>query len=302
MSKKIIFLDGGMGQELQKRSGRPAHPLWSLKVMEENPKLVQAVHEAFIRSGSRILTLNTYPATPARLARDGDASRIKSIQNQAFQLANTARESSGCPHGPVQLAGCLPPLVGSYDSTAVPSPEDCREQYQTIAALQPYVDCFLCETLSTIQEGEVAAEVALATSKPVFVSFTVMDDGSAKLRSGESLEAMVDALGDLPLQGLLLNCSTPEAIRQSLPALQESGIPFGAYANGFESVQALKPGGTVDVLTAREDLTPEAYSQAALEWVSLGATILGGCCEVGPAHISQLHQDLLKSGYEVQGV
>jgi len=75
---EITLLDGGLGQELQKRSRRPAHPLWSLQVMREQPQLVQAVHEDFIRAGARVVTLNTYAATPARLARDGERERMRS--------------------------------------------------------------------------------------------------------------------------------------------------------------------------------------------------------------------------------
>ena len=32
----ISILDGGLGQEIQKRSRQAAHPLWSVKVMLEN--------------------------------------------------------------------------------------------------------------------------------------------------------------------------------------------------------------------------------------------------------------------------
>jgi len=299
---EITLLDGGLGQELQKRSRRPAHPLWSLQVMREQPQLVQAVHEDFIRAGARVLTLNTYAATPARLARDGERDWFRPLQEQAFALAAAAREASGQPHGPVQVVGCLPPLVGSYRADAVPSTDECHAQYRAIVEAQPEVDAYLCETLSTIREGRAAAEVALATGKPVLLSFTVKDDGSNQLRSGESLEAMVDAVRDLPLRGLLLNCSFPEAIQRGLTELAPSGLPFGGYANGFESVEPLQPGGTVDALSAREDLGPEAYAAIAAAWLDQGATLLGGCCEVGPAHIERLHQELSRRRASIGGI
>ena len=49
-----------------------------------------------------------------------------------------------------------------------------------------------------------------------------------------------------------------------------------------------KIGATVDMLEARTDLTPEAYANFAQIWIDNGATLVGGCCEVGPAHISEL--------------
>ena len=59
----------------------------------------------------------------------------------------------------------------------------------------------------------------------------------------------------------------------------------------------LEPGGTADVLEAREDLDPAAYADHALCWAASGSTILGGCCEIGPAHIAELARRLVAEGY-----
>lgn len=289
----ITLLDGGLGQELYRRSKRPAHPLWSLQVMRETPALVKAVHKDFIEAGAEVLTLNTYTATPPRLARDGDASWFMPLQEQAYALADAAREESGCPWGPVRLAGCLPPLIGSYSPGSAPAEAECRRHYAAIVEAQPKVDLFICETLPSIEEGIWAAEVALDSKKPVLLSFTVSDSsGEPTLRSGEPVSDAVEAVQALPLEGLLLNCSTPEAIEPALSLLGEAGIPYGAYANGFTSVEPLKPGGTVDVLSAREDLSPEAYATIVERWVEQGASLVGGCCEVGPEHIRVLRERL----------
>jgi len=72
--------------------------------------------------------------------------------------------------------------------------------------------------------------------------------------------------------------------------LAKLGVPFGGYGNGFQSIEALVPGGTVDCLTQREDLSPQAYARYAADWVDAGASIVGGCCEIGPEHIKELSQ------------
>jgi S-methylmethionine-dependent homocysteine/selenocysteine methylase len=151
--KHVTLLDGGLGQEIYRRSRLPAHPLWSIKVMMEEPGLVQAVHEDFIRAGARVITLNTYAATPSRLNRDGQAEWLESLQSKAFAVADAARTASGTPHGPVQIAACLPPLLASYSPETTLPYDDCVQEYQAIVDLQPDVDCFLCETLATIREG-----------------------------------------------------------------------------------------------------------------------------------------------------
>ena len=64
-------------------------------------------------------------------------------------------------------------------------------------------------------------------------------------------------------------------------------------ANGFKTVSPLQPGGTVKDLEYRPEMNAEAYTAHALEWLQLGATIIGGCCEITQSHIRHLQQALL---------
>ncbi len=295
---QVILKDGGTGQELIKRSSMPPHPLWSAKVMMEESEVVQGVHEDFIRAGARVITLNTYSATPERLEREGVPELFKPLQNTAIELVQSARDAVG--ESGVRIAGCLPPLHGSYRPDLALSHDDLLPAYQEIAAAQAYAcDMFLCETLSSVAEVTAAAQAGIETGLPTWVAMTLADDGSATLRSGEPLVAALDALSGMDHAGVLLNCSKPEVITANLGALLARDKPVGAYANGFTRIDALEIGGTVSELKARKDLTPEAYADFALGWVKLGATFTGGCCEVGPAHISALAQKLGAEGYQV---
>ena len=74
--------------------------------------------------------------------------------------------------------------------------------------------------------------------------------------------------------------------------MPEPDLPHGGYANGFTKADVLQIGGTVSGLTTRTDLDPEAYANHAMAWIEAGATIVGGCCEVGPAHIAALAKRL----------
>lgn len=294
--QNVVLLDGGLGQEIYKRAAKTAHPLWSAHIMMENPGLVKAVHQDFIRAGAQIITLNSYTCTPTRLTRDADLSWFETLQQQAVDIATAARDELGMP---VQIAGCLPPLIGSY-AVEKRSKADLKAEYQQIVAQQEAgVDLFLIETISNITEATAATEAALETGKPVLLSFTISDREPAKLRSGESLEDALEAVSGYALSGLLLNCSLPETISASLSAIAAYGLPFGGYANGFTSVEALKPGGTVDVLAAREDLNAAAFASVTSGWVGEGATLVGGCCEVGPAYIAALYNHLVQKGYYV---
>ena len=284
---KVMLLDGGMGQELRHRSSQPPSPLWSSQVMLDEPELVVAAHRDFIKAGAQIITVNTYAATPERLARDGASEWFEKLHAAALDAAHQARDDSGCPD--VKIAGCLPPLVASYHSDVAPDDAACFDSYQRIVEAQAKrVDLFLAETLSLTHEAVAAAGAAKSTGLPFWVSFTVSDADGAQLRSGERL---VDAAHEAMASGadaVLVNCSAPEAITTSMHALADLAVPFGGYGNGFQLVEALMPGGTVDLLNRREDLSPEAYARYAAAWLQAGASIVGGCCEIGPDHIKEL--------------
>ncbi|WP_287024081.1 homocysteine S-methyltransferase family protein, partial [Cobetia sp.] len=92
---EVVLLDGGMGQELVRRSGREPTPLWSSQVMLDQPELVRDLHLDFIRAGARVITLNTYTATPQRLGLAGVGESIAAIHAAAGKAARDAIALSG---------------------------------------------------------------------------------------------------------------------------------------------------------------------------------------------------------------
>ncbi|KAG1702954.1 hypothetical protein GQR58_004435 [Nymphon striatum] len=152
--------------------------------MMDEPEIVQAVHEDYINAGAQVLTLNSYSATPERLARD--ASEELKLKQQHLRQKKVA-----------SLSWC---------------------------------------------------------------ALSLDDNDGMKLRSGESVEAGIEAAKKAGADAILFNCSLPEVISVAMPTLSKCGLPFGAYANGFTKADDLELGGTVDVLTARTDLGPKEYA------------------------------------------
>lgn len=296
--KKIVLLDGGMGQELVHRGVAHTSPMWGAQVMIDTPELVQQLHIDYLQAGAKVITLNTYSVTPERLANVGAEDQFPALQQTAFELASRARDASGV--GSVSIAACLPPLFGSYQPDKAPVYEIVLETYQRIVEQQAgAVDVFLCETMSSIKEAKASATAATESGKPVWVALSVDDDCSGCLRSGETIADAYEALKPLPVEAILLNCSMPEAIDAAWPHLQMTGATMGAYANGFTSVEELPMGGGVEMLKARKDLGPQEYSRFAMEWVDSGADLIGGCCEISPAHIKDLAAQLAGAGYQI---
>ncbi len=294
---QIGFLDGGTGQEIYKRAGKPDARLWSVEVLLKQPELVTQVHADFIAAGCRTLTLNTYTATPTRLEGAGIADR----QNQIFAKAKQAMSEAIALAGPdVECAGCLPPLHGSYLADPPRSFESMLPEFQRLCELQSDQDLLLIETMSNSTEARAACAAATETGLLYTLGLRVESDG--KLRSGESLERVIEACLPYNPDGIWLNCSAPEDINEALLRLQPFNLPFGAYANGFISVEALAAGNSVALLGERSDVTPEVYAQLAKHWVSEGAQLIGGCCEVTAEHMRVTAEQLNLAGHQLAKV
>ena len=294
---RITLLDGGMGQELVARSGDEPTPLWATRVMIDHPGMVRQIHEDYFAAGATVATTNTYAIHHDRLERVGLDHLFHALHLRALAEAHEARGAR-----PVRIAGSIGPLKASYrpdlaDPVAVSAPK-----YAEIAALLgPHVDMILCETMASLVMAEAVAKGAQASGKPVWLSVSVDDHDGALLRSGEPVAGLAAVLARYPVAAVLANCSVPEAMAAALGALRGLGLPFGAYANGFTHISGnfLKDAPTVRELTHRHDLTPEKYADFAMAWVDMGATIVGGCCEVGPAHITLLAARLKAAGHQI---
>ncbi len=277
-----------MGQELFLRSGKTATPLFSAQAMIDDPEMVVELHCDFIRAGADLISLNAYAATPERLKRDADISLFEPLQKAAIKAALRARDKT---QKSVLIAGCLPPLVASYHADLVPPKDQAISSYERIVEQQEAaVDLFIAETLSSVAEARYVCEVVAKTRKPIWVSFTVNDSDGTVLRSGETLKAGVDEAVAANAAAILVNCSTPEAIGQSMAVLSKLNIPFGGMANGYVSASDLKAGGGVDALATRGDFGQDEYADHALGWADKGATLIGGCCGVGPSHIAEIRR------------
>lgn len=293
----ITLLDGSIGQELVKRSGDRATPLWSTRVMMDHPDLVGEVHADYFRRGATIATTNTYAVHRARLERVGLEDQIGKLTETALAQAERARKGTNG-----RIAGSLGPLLASYRPDLQPDPDDAAEKFAELAGLMAdHVDLFLIETVSSLQEAEGALRGLADGGRPVWLALTVDDSDGTRLRSGEPLSDIAPLVDRFAPEAVLINCSRPEVIPAALKVIADLGRPVGAYANGFTGISDafLKDAPTVDALEQRRDLGPETYAEHAMRWVQQGATIIGGCCEVGPDHIEALAHHLRAAGHRI---
>ncbi|GGX41187.1 homocysteine S-methyltransferase [Tateyamaria omphalii] len=293
---EITLLDGGMGQELVHRAGDKPTPLWSTQIMLDHPGLVTQVHADFFAAGATIATTNSYAIHHDRLTDTPVEGAFSALHQSALYEARTARRE----HGSGRIAGAIGPLRASYRPDLHPASDVAVPLFAEVAELlAPACDLLICETVASLAHARDILAASVPMGLPVWLALTVDDRDGSKLRSGEPVADAVPVAEEGSASALLINCSAPEAIPAALAALTTSSLPYGAYANGFEQITSdfLENKPTVDSLSARRDFTPVLYADHAMSWIDAGATIVGGCCEVGPAHIAEIARRLKAAGH-----
>ncbi len=289
----ITVLDGSMGGELARRGGGASTGLWSAQALLDAPEMVVDLHKDYIAAGARIITTNSYSTVPSYLAKKNLSDRYAELTQLAGELARRAVLESG---ESVRIAGSLPPMSESYRPDLVPSEEESIPVYRTmVEALRDNVDLFLCETMSSGAEAvHAASQAALhGLGKPVMVAWSLNEQPGKGLRSGDSVAEAFTMLQEFEIAGYLFNCTHAEAILEALKALRElTDKPIGGYPNRMNVVD---PNWTLDnelQTGMREDMDVDSFIEMAQHFEDAGASIIGGCCGIGPDYISALADNL----------
>jgi S-methylmethionine-dependent homocysteine/selenocysteine methylase len=276
-----VILDGGMGRELQRLGAPFRQPEWSALALMEGPEFV---------SGAKVISTNSYAVVPFHIGEALFQERGVELAGLAGQLARDVADKRG-----LTVAGSLPPVLGSYRPDLFEVKAARAILSVLIEGLSPFVDVWLAETLSTLGEAELVGEMLFGDNRPLWLSFTLNDEGEAMLRSGETIEEAVAVARKLRAKALLFNCSAPEvmedAVKKAKSALGADAIEIGVYANGFAHSEK-EIDANAGLRQIRADLDPQRYLGWAKKWVASGATMVGGCCGIGPDHIRALAKGL----------
>ncbi|WWT75130.1 homocysteine S-methyltransferase family protein [Lautropia mirabilis] len=159
------------------------------------------------------------------------------------------------------------------------------------------MDIWLAETQSSVAEAAFWRTQLPQDGKPFWTSFTLEDTQPHEepvLRSGERVADAVRTMVALGAEAVLFNCSMPEvmeaAVRVAYQALGNASnqVRLGVYANAFEASHGEMRAANDGLDEIRKDTTPTNYLAWARQWVDAGASMVGGCCGIGPGHIAEL--------------
>lgn len=290
-----LILDGALATELEARGCDLSDPLWSAKVLLENPELIYQVHLDYFNAGAQCAITASYQATPQGFLRRGlDQAQSLALIAKSVHLAQQARRDYLAQHPqatPLLVAGSIGPY-GAYladgseyrGDYALPQEEMIAFHRPRIRALaEAGVDLLACETLPSF--SELQALLAVLQEFPTlgaWFAFTLRD--SQHLSDGTPLTQVLAALhGNPQALAIGINCI---ALENVAPALRQFAAltdkPLLVYPNSGEHYDAVSK--TWHACGGEHGSLIDQVG----EWRRIGARLIGGCCRTTPKDICQI--------------
>ena len=290
--KKTRVLDGGMGQELLARGMKPKGTLWSANaLLDENyHQLLLDTHRDFVKAGAEVIVTATFTTRRKRLRDNNVEDKFEYLNKKAGEIALEVKKE----FPKIFIAGGIPPQNLTYEADNRNEVEITKSFNEQAKLLNPYIDFFYFDVWSSIKEFKCGIKAIEEFEKPYLIGAHISE--GTKLPSGESISNIKNIIDD-KLLGIMFSCISPENFEINFKELKSLNVPFGfkinAFittkpTNGYTSTFTKSNGNPNEFLGTRKDLTPEKISVFAKKFKEAGATILGGCCEMRPAHIKKM--------------
>jgi homocysteine S-methyltransferase len=288
------LLDGGLATELEAAGVVLDTALWSAALLVSDPAAIRAAHRAYLDAGAEVVTTASYQASRAGFGRLGlSPAEADALIVFSVQLAREACDAFVACHAaipPPRVAASVGPYgailhdgseyTGNY---GVPTGEIREFHAGRLLLLDGAgADLLAVETIPSLDEARVLAALLAGCRTPAWVSFSCRDERS--ISDGSPIEVAARLFAGHPtVFALGVNCTAPRYLPALLGRLRES-VPekiLIAYPNAGEIYDAATGewSGTADT---------DRFVNAAVDWFAAGATWIGGCCRIGPAHIAAL--------------
>ncbi len=288
----VVMLDGALATELERRGADLNDPLWSAKILLQQPALIRQVHYDYFVAGAQVATTASYQASFAGLAARGlSHAQAANLMRLSVALAVEARNEF-VAHYTLPLPPLVAASVGPYGAFLHDGSEYGGDYGLTVEQLIAWhrprlavlaasgADLLACETIPSLAEG--MALVRLLAEFPhmaAWLSFSCCD-GEHVCHGERFADCVRLANQSEQIVAVGVNCTAPRYVESLLQqAAQVTTKPLLAYPNRGERWDArahcwLPDSGVND------------FATATLRWVAAGACLIGGCCRTTPADIA----------------
>lgn len=290
-----ILLDGGLATQLEAQGCNIGNTLWSASLLTTDTQAIVDASHAYLDAGAEVIATASYQASHTGFATLGfTAEEADHLMLLSVELATRARDEflAGKPNG--QRIPMVAASLGPYGAACHDGSEYTGRYSVGANELRLFhadrlrlfdksdADVLACETIPSITEAEVLANLLTGYTTPAWVSFSCRDD--QYISDGSRIEDAAILFRNHPtVLAVGINCTPPQyvvpLVRKLRTTLPDKAIL--AYPNSGESYDVTDNSWSGIV-------TPLNCAMAASDWVAAGAKFIGGCCRMGPAHIQAM--------------
>lgn len=274
--KRFVFLDGGMGTQLQARGLQPGQKP-ELAALEM-PEVLTAIHTDYANAGADILLANTFGANAKKLT--GCGHTVEEVVSASIACARKAADTTGA---------CVALDIGPLGELLVPAGtlafEDAYKEFAQVirAGAAAGADLVFLETMTDLYELKAAILAARENCDlPVFTSMSFESRG--RTFTGCTVESYAVTAAGLGADAVGINCS-------SGPDQMGSVVRMMHRAAGDTPIAA-KPNAGLPTITetgeAVYSMGPEDFVRHMQALKASGAALLGGCCGTTPEFIAAM--------------
>ncbi|MEH6651510.1 MAG: homocysteine S-methyltransferase [Motiliproteus sp.] len=293
-----ILLDGGLSNQLEAQGLDLNSNLWSASLLRDDPTQIVNAHRFYLQAGADCLITASYQASTAGFETigispdQGDESIANSVVLAQQAIDQYRQDStSGAPRRPLVAAS-----IGPYGAFQADGSEYHGNYGVDDAVLAAFhaprlrlldstsADVLACETIPSLQEERVLHRLLLEIDTPAWLCFSCRD--GQHVNDGSTIEACVALFNDHPkVAAVGVNCTAPQYVNELIRRIKNAAADKAivVYPNSGERYDPVDK-------SWHGTSTPQACGAAAQSWLEAGASIIGGCCRMGPDHIRAMKQ------------
>ncbi|HEY5369029.1 MAG TPA: homocysteine S-methyltransferase family protein [Hanamia sp.] len=319
LDERILIIDGAMGTMIQQYKleeedyrGEKFKD-WHKDVKGNNdllsitqPKIIQAIHKAYLEAGADIIETNTFSSTSIAqadydmqaLAYELNVAAAQCARKAIDEFNGNSKATNNCKFiagaiGPLNKTLSLSPDVNNPGFRTVTFDEVADAYYEQIKGLvDGGVDLLLIETIFDTLNAKAAIYAikkyfrdAKKAELPIMISGTITD-ASGRTLSGQTLEAFYISVSHANPLSVGLNCAL--GAREMRPHIEELSGMASCYTSAY-------PNAGLPNAFGEYDEQPEETAHILEDWAKEGfVNIVGGCCGTTPDHIRHIAEKVKK--------
>tara|TARA_B100001123_G_scaffold259311_1_gene288943 strand:+ start:2807 stop:3733 length:927 start_codon:yes stop_codon:yes gene_type:complete len=289
---ELAVLDSGVSTELDRRDVYMDDQVWSALASIQFFDALVETHQAYIDAGADVITVNGYASSRLVLEPAGLSDKVRGINLKNIEAALLARER--CGNHNVLIAGSISHNFGFrnesnqlFNQREVSNEALCDAFNEMLSFYEEGgVDLVLLEMMYVPNRMLTLFECASSSRLPVWCGLSAKRfDGDATLTAYHdttiSFTDNIQMAVNFGFEGMGIMHSSVDLIEDAIDQIK---MKYGGLIVAYPDSGYFKsPNWKFE-----EIITPADLVEFAIKWKGAGASVIGGCCGLGPEHTEAL--------------